>query len=178
MPAKKLLLLFINISGGIAVLGSYAQGVLTHPGAGQILWGGLPLGIRPFYTASMFLATAGYFAFTYLILFRLHPNDTLVANRFGFGVFNLLYAAILIPSALWMPFTFLAVEGSSQALLWVVRMVLAAVAAASLGLLFALIKVNPRPTRWAYRMAIVGSLFFCFQTVVLDAILWVLFFRL
>ena len=124
MRAEKWLMVFINLTGGAAVLGSYAHGLLTHPGAGEVLWGGVPQSVRPFYTAGMFLAAAGYFAFTYFILFRLDPRDTRVYGRFGFNVFNALYAAILIPSALWMPLTFLAVEQSSLWLLWIVRVVL------------------------------------------------------
>src|SRR5512135_2386275 len=112
MHPKKRLLLLINLLGGFAVLGSYAVG-LTHPNATQILWGGVPEVIRPFYTAGMLAAAAGYFAFTYFIFFRLNPSDTRVAGRFGFGLFSVLYTAVLIPSALWMPLTFLAVEQSS-----------------------------------------------------------------
>jgi hypothetical protein len=175
---KKWLMIFINLIGGIAVLGSYAHGVLTHPGASDILWGQVPQGIRPFYTAGMLLAATGYFAFTYFVLFRLDPNDTQVAGRLGFGLFNALYAAILIPSALWMPLTFLAVERSSLALLWIVRVVLAVVAVASLGLFFALMNVKPRYPLWAHRMAVIGSASFCIQTVLLDAILWRSFFSL
>jgi hypothetical protein len=73
----------------------------------------------------MFLAAAGYFAFTYFILFRLNPDKTRVMARqpLGFGVFNFLYAVILFPSALWMPLTFLTIEQSSLSLLWVVRII-------------------------------------------------------
>ena len=159
------------------MLGSYVQGILTHPGAGQILWGEVPQSIRTFSTAGMFLAAVGYFSFTYFILLRLNPNDTRVTTRFGFGVFNAIYAVILITSALWMPLTFLAVEQSSQVLLWTVRIVLVVVGAASLGLLFALLKVKPRQPLWAYRLAVIGSVFFCIQTVLMDAILWGSFFR-
>jgi len=114
MHLKKWLLLFINIFGGIAVLGSYVQGILAHPRAAETLWGGVPLSIRPFYTAGMFLAAAGYFAFTYFILFRLDPRQARIFQRFGFGEFNALYAAILLPSALWMPLTFLSVALSAM----------------------------------------------------------------
>ena len=178
MHAKKQWLIIINLIGGIAVLGSYAYGILTHPNAGQILWGGVPQSIRPFYTVGMFLAAAGYFAFSYFILFRLNPQDTQVTSRFGFGLFNALYAAILIPSALWMPLTFLALGQSSLVLLWIVRMVLVVVAIASLGLFAALLKVQPRQPLWAHRIALAGSVAFCIQTVILDAILWGAFFRL
>jgi hypothetical protein len=177
MHPKKWLMLFINIFGGTAVIGSYIQGILAHPRAAETLWGGVPQSIRPFYTAGMFLAATGYFAFTYFILFRLDPRQARIFQRFGFGVFNALYAAILLPSALWMPLTFLAVEQYSLGLLWAVRLVLATVGLASLGLLFSLLKVEPRQPLWAHRLAITGSAAFCIQTVLLDAIVWVAFFQ-
>jgi len=98
LHGKKWLMLGINLLGGAAVLGSYAWGIRTHANAGEILWGGVPLSIQPFYTAGMLLAAAGYFAFTHFILFRLRPDETRVGARLGFDVFNAVYAGILIPS--------------------------------------------------------------------------------
>jgi hypothetical protein len=178
MHTNKWLMVLINIFGGVAVLGSYVHGFLTHPGAAEVLWGGVPQAIRPFYTVNMFLAAAGYFAFTFFILFRLNPEETRVFGRFGYGAFNALYAAILIPSALWMPLTFLAVEYPGPALLWVVRIVLAVVGLASLGLLLALLMVKPPQPLWAHKLAIIGCAFFCIQTALLDAIIWGSLFRL
>jgi hypothetical protein len=178
MDANKRWLIAIILIGGVAVLGSYIWGIQARPDAGQILWGGVPEKIRPFYTVNMFLAAAGYFLFTFFILFRLDSIKTKVTSRFGFGVFHSLYAAILIPSALWLPLTFLAVDQSSQALLWMVRIVLSVVGAASLGLFFALRKVRPPQPAWAYRLGMIGSMFFCIQTMILDAIVWGAFFQL
>jgi len=177
MNSKKWLMLFINLLGGGGVIGSYIWGFLTHPNAGQALWGGVPYNIRPFYTAGMFLAATGFFAFTYFILFRLDPSATRVFGRLGFGAFNALYAAILIPSALWMPLTFLALDVHSLGFLWAVRIVLVAVGVASIGLLYALLKVEPRRPRWAHRLAVAGCVGFCLQTAILDAIVWVAFFQ-
>ena len=170
-------MLVINIAGGIAVLGSYVLGFLTHPDASQVLWGGVPNSIRPFYTAGMLFAALGYFAFTYFILFRLPPQDTQVAHRFKFGLFNALYALILFPSALWMPLTFLAAERSGLALYWAVRLVLIVVGVASLALFVALLKVKPAQPWWVQRLALLGSAAFCLQTAFLDAILWSAFFK-
>jgi len=178
MHPKKLLMILINIIGGIAVLGSYTVGITTNADAGTILWGGVPQSVRLFYTVGMLLATVGYFAFTYFILFRLNVENVSVANRFGFGVFNTLYALILIPSALWMPLTFLTVAQASMVLLWIVRLVLAIVGAASIGLFVGILKVEPRQPLWAHRLALVGSACFCFQTALLDAIVWSSFFRI
>ena len=172
MHKSKWLMLEINFVGGVAVLGSYALGAASHPEAGQLLWGGVPSVIRTVYTAGMFLAASGYFAFTYFILFRLNPDHTRVTDRIGFGIFTIIYTLILLPSALWMPLTILTIEQSSVALLWATRFVLVVVALSSLGLIVALAKVQPRLPLWAYRVALIGSLFFCFQTVLLDAIVW------
>ena len=172
MHAKKWLMLLINLLGGAAVLGSYVWGFRTYPGASEALWGGVPENIRPYITANMLLAAAGYFAFIYFTLFRLDPTHSRVSGRFGFGLFNLLYAAVLLPSALWMPVSILAIEQDSQAYVWLARLVLAVVALASLGMLIALLKVEPARPRWAQRLAVIGSIPFCIQTVLFDAILW------
>ena len=171
MQAKRRLIAVFLI-GGLAVLGSYLWGVMARPDAGQLLWGGVPENMRPYYTVNMLLAAAGYFPFTFYILFRLYPGKTRAAGKFGYGLFPLLYAAILIPSALWLPLTYLAVGQSSQAWLWVVRAVLVLVGAASLGILIALLKVRPHRAGLAYWLAVVGSTFFSIQTMILDAIIW------
>ena len=178
MIAKKWVLVLMNLLGGTAVLGSYAYGILTNPGAVDALWGGVPASARPFYTIGMFLAATGYFAFTYFILFRLDPGEARFFRRFSFGYINLVYATILLPSALWMPLTILAVEQPGLASLWAVRLTLAIVALASLVLLFAILNVKPRYPVWAHRMAIAGILAFCLQTVLLDAIIWGTLFRI
>ncbi len=176
MHPKKWLLLTINLLGGAAVLGSYAYGLRTHANATDVLWGGVPASIRPVYSAGMLLAAAGYFAFIYFILFRLDPGKASVWHRPGFDAFNILFAAILIPSALWMPLTFAATESASAVLAWVVRLVLVGVGLASLGLLAALVNVEPRQPPWAYWLAVIGCAAFCVQTAVLDMIVWSAYF--
>ena len=109
-------------------------------------------------------------------MFRLTPAAARVGDRFGFGAFNLLFAAILIPSAQWMPLTFAAAEASSQVLFWAVRVVLAAVGLASLGLLAALLNTRPRQPLWAYWLAVIGCAAFCLQTAVLDMVVWSAYF--
>jgi hypothetical protein len=175
-PSKKSLIL-INVLGGLAVLGSYALGFLTYPNAGELLWGGVPASLRPLYTTSMFLAAGGYFIFSLYIL-SLDPRETKMLGQPGYRIFNALFAGILIPSALWLPLTVLAVGQASQVLVWLVRLDLALVAIASLGLIISLFKVRPRKTIWYHRLAILGCVLFCFQTVALDAIIWSAFFNL
>lgn len=169
--------MLINIIGGSMVIGSYIWGFRTTPDASQILWGGVPARIRSLYTAGMFLAAAGHFAFLNFILLRLKAETTTVFYRYGYGVFNLIFVGILIPSALWMPLSLAYLNHPAAGLLWTIRMVLWLVALSSLALLAALMTVQPRQPKWAHLLAIIGSAAFCFQTVLLDAIVWVVFFR-
>jgi hypothetical protein len=173
MTSQKRTMALINVLGGIAVLGSYAYCVTSYPGRVGDFWGGVPEGLRPVYTTNMFLAAAGYFAFSFFLWFRLEPSRHAF---FGRDTFNALYALILLPSALWMPLTFAMLEAPGDGLWWAVRGVLAAVAVGSLGLLAGLVAVRPSTPSWAHRLAVVGSVAFCFQTAVLDAVVWPAYF--
>jgi hypothetical protein len=176
MHKQQKFLLAIVLIGGVAVLGSYALGILAIQNATQILWGDVPKIIRSFSTLGMFTGALGFFAYTFFILFKLNPDNTRIYSRFGYEIFKFLYIAILIPSALWLPLTFLAVQNNNSIVLWLARLDLIVVAAASILLLLALLYTQPRKPAWAYRLALVGSIFFCVQTVLLDAILWGYFF--
>lgn len=176
MDRARRTMLWINVVGGVAVLGSYAVGLATHPQASGDVWGGIPEWMKPLYTVSMITAAAGYFLFTYFIFFRLDPRSTRFAARYGFGTFNVLYVSILLPSALWMPLTFEMVTAPS-ALLWAtIRMVLAVVGIGSLGLIAALVMLDTGREGIAYRLAIGGSIAFSVQTAFLDAIIWPAYF--
>jgi hypothetical protein len=163
-------LFWLNVLGGIAVLGSYAYGV-RDPAVAGALWGGVPASLRPLYTANMFLAAGGYFAFSYFVFFRLDPARTRVGGL-GYGVFHLLYALILLPSALWLPLTAAMIAAPGAALWAAIRFDLALVGLGSLGLLAALLAAGPSEAFRARRAAVVGALFFCLQTAVLDALVW------
>jgi hypothetical protein len=169
-------LLWLNALGGIAVLASYAHGLASNPLARGALWGELPEALRPFYTVSMFLAAAGYFAFSAFVFFRLDPTRTRVAGRWGFGVFHVLYALILVPSALWLPLTFQMLEAPSGGLWLAIRGVLALVAVGSLGLMAAIASAAPHSAPGARRLALAGTAVFSLQTAVLDALVWPAYF--
>lgn len=164
------------VVGGAAVLSSYAYGLLAPGADSGALWGGIPGSWLPAYQANMVLATAGFFAYTYFLLLRVDPGAVSIGGRFRFGLFYLLYAGILIPSALWMPLTLAMLRQPGDLLWWAVRAVLTAAGLSALGLTAALVALTPRKPRWAYVLAVVGSLPFTLQTLILDAILWPAFF--
>jgi hypothetical protein len=124
----------------------------------------------------MFLAALGYFAFTTFLIFVLDLETAQIKIQAGFKAFNVLYAAILIPSALWMPLTFayLAHPGN---LLWLAdRLVLSIVGLAALGMLSALLNIQPRKPAWFFWLAFTGSAFLTIQTALLDALIWTNYF--
>jgi hypothetical protein len=178
MPANRKLLFYINVLGGFAVLGSYAWGFYRHANASTILWGSVPAWIRPYYSIGMLIAALGYFAFTYCILFQIDPAQVKIFNRFRFSAFNVIYAVILLPSACWMPFTFLAVQTANPFLYCLVRIILIVVGLASICLFAALVSLRPRRPTWVNHLAVAGSIFFCIQTAILDAAIWGSLFHL
>ena len=173
---QRRIMLWINLLGGTAVLASYAHGLSTHLATRAQLWGHVPPSLLPLYGACMLAAAACYLAFTYWIFFCLNPDEARIAGRFGFGLFNLLYTVILVPSALWMPLTFAMMEQPSSGLWLAIRLTLASVGMGSLGLLVALLTLRPRQPAWAYGLAVIGCIAFCVQTALLDAWVWPAFF--
>ena len=176
MELEQIVLGLINVAGGALVIGSYVQGALAHPRVRGDAWGGVPARIKPLYTVSMLLAAAGYFAFTYFVLFRLNPDDVKVGGVFGFGLFYALYALILLPSAIWMPLTFAMLERPRHWLWWAIRITLLVVGLASLCLLAALLLLTPSESSAVYWLAIAGVVAFCVQTALLDALVWPVYF--
>ena len=166
----------INVLGGTAVLASYWYGFSNNPDTVGALWGGVPEWLRPVYTASMLLAAAGYFPFTYLLAFRVDPSSARVAGRYSFDAFNVLYFLIVAPSALWMPLTF-AMLAQPTPILWItIRIVLALVGIASIALIAALVTLQPRPAGPLHVAAVIGAVAFSLQTALLDALVWPAYF--
>jgi len=177
MTVQQIILLIINVVGGIAVIGSYILGLSGQAGGANALWGGIPAGIRPVYLISMILSALGYFAFLYYILFRLAPAGVNIAGIFGFSLFYVIFIFMLIPSAFWMPLTNMYVAAPSPGLWIGIRTVLILVGLASLLLVWALLSLQTKVPGIAYWLAVAGSSYFAFHTVILDAIIWPVLFK-
>lgn len=176
MTRLQTVLIGIICVGGIAVLGSYVHGYLTHPEVAWDIWGGVPESLRPVYTVSMFGAAIGFFPFTLFILLRVDPARFRFVGGQGYGAFLVLYALVLGASAAWMSLTYAMLENPSAALWTAIVIVLGIVAVGSLGILYGVLRIRHRQPVWWYRLAVVGCVLFCWQTVVLDAIVWTYYF--
>jgi len=174
MDRSRRQLIILQALGGSAVLASYAWGFLANTAAMGALWGGVPEAARPLYTVNMFLAAGGFFLFAPYITFR-GPREALESSEgHTRRWFPSCFALILIPSAIWLPLTALMIESPSTGLWWLVRLDLALVAAGALGLVRGLLTLEDPPPGRA--LALVGLIPFCVQTVVLDALIWPVYF--
>jgi hypothetical protein len=176
MKRKQRILAGVVVLGGAAVLVSYAFILNLDPETRAGLWGDVPERLLPAYVTSMLLAAVGFFAYTSYLLFRVDPDGVRIAGRFGYGLFTTFYVLILGPSALWLPFTALMVQQPGSPLWLSIMLVLAIVGLGSLGMLTALLMLQPRRPVRAYWLAVGGTLAFCFQTVVLDLLVWTAYF--
>jgi len=167
----------LNLVGGSAVIGSYIYGFIAYPENKQALWGNVPQSLIPVYTISMGLAAAGYLALLLYLLLGVDPVEARIARRFSFPLFYVIYLLILVPSVLWMPLTHGMIVNPSPALWLAIRIVLWTVGAGALMLLTAILSLEPQTPGWAHFIAVIGSMLVAFQTFVLDAIVWVRFFK-
>lgn len=175
MHPQKKTWLAINAVGGVAVLGSYVHGLLTHPDTRNELWGSIPPELQAVYGVTMWLAAGGYFFFSYYFLVRTEADEVRF-GRFGFGLINALYALIMIASAAWMPLTFAYLDQPSSALWLAVRIDLLGVGIGSIGLIVALFTMKPRAEGLTAVLALLGLLLFAVQTAFLDPLVWPQFF--
>ena len=155
----------INLALGPLVPLSYVWSARRWPEYVGAAWGDLPEAWKLPYTGNMFLAAAGYLAFTWFFL--RHATDATLRAM------CVAYVVILLPSMVWMPLTLYALATGS-ALEWLIQLVLVAVALGSFGVLHRVaVSDSPAPSlRWARA----GAVAFCVQTVLLDALVWPRFF--
>jgi hypothetical protein len=177
MNNQQVILLIINIVGGAAVIGSYIFGLRSQAGGATVLWGGVPANIRPVIGVSMILAAVGYLSFLYYLLLRITPDNIRIAGSFGFSTFYIIFLLILIPSAFWMPLTNLYASNPNPDMWIAIRVVLFVVGLSALALVLALVNMQPKTLDTAYRLAVAGSIYFTFHTLILDAILWATLFK-
>ncbi len=177
MDTTQIILLLMNITGGVAVIGSYILWLQKSPGGANALWGGVSARLRPVYTVSMILSAIGYLAVFYYLLFEPAPDEVEIGGGLGFVWFIPIVVLMLFPSALWMPLSSLYVDKPSSGAWIAVRTVLFVVGLASIALAWALLTLKPNDGNVAYWIAAVGSCYFAFHTFILDALLWAALFR-
>ena len=172
LDQARLITVIVIVLGGVLVLASYAHGLITNPGKASALWGGVPQRWLPLYTVSMFMAAAGYLLFTYFFLIHA-PNLGIALN---YRVLAVIYASILVPSALWMPLTVQMVSNPTPGIWVFIRVILILVGLAAVAVVITLLSLRPISQGALFWVTLAGSVVFLIHTAVLDAIVWPLLF--
>ncbi len=167
---QKIFLIVTTILGSLVLL-SYVLGLRAGEGA-DALWGGTPEKIRGVYTASMIVSATAYLIATVFIFMNMNNKELTLPFSLNMNIFIILYAILLVCSAVWIPLINQMVANPST-LIWVlIRASLILVGLSSLAILFLLIKISPRPTGALYWSSVVGMTLFFIHTGILDAFLW------
>lgn len=165
-------LLALQLTAGPLVLVSYVVGFVVWPDATAMMWGGVPESLRGLYTTWMFVAAAGYFAYSIPLTFRAEASGARMLGGRGYPSLLAAYALMLVPSALWLPLTKWHLGDPSALRFAVVCVDLLAVALGSLAILGATLTLEPRLPARARILSVAGAAAFCVQTVLLDGLLW------
>lgn len=167
----------INLIGGVAVLGSYAHGLLTHPGQGTRLWGSMPETLIPWYVGMMPLAAVGYLlAFAFLL--RTPAAALTIQGQPALPQLSFTTATFLIASTWWMPLCWAALDSGNPDLLNWIQLTLMVAGASALINLIHLARLDPTPTPWLQRAAVAGMVFLVIQCTILDGFIWPRFFSI
>ena len=176
MMSTTQLFLLINLTGGIAVLGSYFVGLRSSPDLAEGLWGGVTGNLRIYFTLSMLLAALGYLTFCYSFVFSglgtaLSDSGLAIATISLIGIF-------LISASIWMPAN-IQYLNTSNLFWWFVSVIVLWTTALSLLILTILVVFFPPDsleTSVRYITAI-GLGWITFHCLVLDACIWVALFK-
>ncbi|MAO75632.1 MAG: hypothetical protein CL699_04930 [Chloroflexi bacterium] len=165
---------FINIFGGIAVLGSYIVCLMMFPEQREPLWGGVVGTTRNVVVTFMLLAAAGYLTFLYISIFNVSADVFSSKSPLNGNLILILTISFLISSTIWMPASVAFLE-TSNSLFWYLSVASLWIAALSLvGLLISVTTTDFSTTSNIPKILSVGGLaIITFHCLVFDAIMWV-----
>lgn len=176
MDSQRRALILLILIGGTGVLGSYVLAFAFEPAIRSGLWGGLPESLKGLYTVNMLLAAVAFFPVTWLLGFKTPIGQFADHTGLRFEALIGAYAAILMPSALWLPLTAFYIQDPST-LLWIaIRLTLFAVGAGASIVGYMAIRRATRGPALAWG-AVALFFFFWLQTMVLDALVWPWFYH-
>ena len=176
--SPQMTVILVNIIGGAIVVGGYAFGIGNFPEHRNSLWGGVSTSWRQAIVVSMLIAAAGYLMFCYMAVFR----DG--ATHFGSGwllgnhSITILTAVFLLSAACWMPFLLTYIISGSN-LWWILTVLVLWITAFAL-IILCLVVANYDGVAFSTTekiVALAGLSAITFHCLVMDAILWVVFFH-
>ena len=165
--------LWINIIGGILVLGGYIYALIQHPNTRSDLWGGVPEEWRMWIVSSMFFAAFGYcYAMKYMII-----NDGLSLGffwgKFDAGKMIILLLLFLFSASLWIHTTFSYIDSPTYLKWFFVQLELWITALSILLFTVGLATATGVQNSFQHNFSIIGLGIISFHCLILDAFLWI-----
>jgi hypothetical protein len=176
MNIYQIIFLISLLIGGTLVLVSYVIGLKGGKNA-DALWGGTPKKIRGVYTISMLVSAISYFITTVYIFLLMNNSNIVLPLGLSFHSFTIIYSILLICSMLWVPLVNLMIKRPSK-LIWLsIRSTLLLVGLCPVTILLILLTISNHPTGILYISSILGISIFIFHTLILDALIWPIFWK-
>ena len=169
---KQTLFLWVNIIGGIAVLGGYAYALAINPETRNALWGGIPESWKPLYTFSMFTSAIGYLYATYYLVFKGGLDLQFFWGKYKASLLTILISIFLISSSFWIHSTFSYIDSPTQSQWLTIQIELFITAIALILFTIGLVSANGVGKILNHKLAIIGCLLITFHCLILDAIIW------
>ena len=165
--------LWINLIGGIAVLGGYIIALIYHPETRTDLWGGVPINWRPWIVISMFFAGFGYCYSIYYMVYNDGLSLQFFWGRVDAAKMIILLILFLLSASLWIHTTFAYIDSPTylkwafvQAELWITAL---SILLMTIGLATA----RGVEQTLKHNISILGLSLISFHCLVLDAMLWI-----
>ncbi|MEE9373696.1 MAG: hypothetical protein V3V00_11650 [Saprospiraceae bacterium] len=165
---KKKFLIIVSILGLFGIGMGYYLGLGAMPNDMNGLWGNTPESVKPFFFISMGLGYVGFGLALFFIIFR--------TDLFNYYPISRSLVIIYVASMLWLPYM-AEMNQNPEPFTWIkVRIALLLV---GLGAWFFLRRIwlldGVEYSSWK-RMATIGAGIFFFHTMIMNAILWPIFF--
>ena len=165
--------LWINIIGGIAVLGGYVYALLAHPILRGQIWGGVPEAWRRWITTSMFIAAIGYCFAMYYLIFNEGLNLKYFWGKVDATIMRVLLILFLLTAAFWIHSTFSYLELPNSNSWHLIRFELWVTALSILLMTIGLATATGVQQSLLFNFYVLGLGLISFHCLVLDAILWI-----
>ena len=171
--SNSLVLLLVNIIGGVAVLSSYALCIILFPDTREVLWGEISGGLKNFFVISMLIAAVGYIS--YLSITLINPDLGQFRNTLFLGpnTISILSSLFLISATLWMPASVIYIKNPSL-LMWLIMVFSLWITALSILTIFVLSLNSSFESKQVFKIiSSIGLFYISFHCLILDGIIWV-----
>jgi hypothetical protein len=164
--------IWINIIGGLSVLGGYVYSLLEHPILRGQIWGGVPETWQPWITMFMFFSGFGYCYGMYYLIFNEGLNLKFFGGRYDSSIMRTLVILFLLSASMWIHSTFSYLELPTAKKMGMIQIELWCTALSLLFMTFGLATAKGIKNIKVHKLSVIGLGVISFHCFFLDAILW------